>query len=55
VISQVQSWYIKNILLKIEREKAHGKAKELILNAIGRLERENGAGSLKISIDVDPY
>jgi primosomal protein N' (replication factor Y) len=55
VISQVQSWYIKNILLKIEREKAHGKAKELILNAIGRLEREKGAGSLKISIDVDPY
>ena len=55
VISQVQSWYIKNILLKIEREKAHGKAKELILNAIGRLEKEKGAGSLKISIDVDPY
>lgn len=55
VISQVQSWHIKNILLKIEREKAHGKAKELILNAIGRLEKEKGAGSLKISIDVDPY
>jgi primosomal protein N' (replication factor Y) len=55
VISQVQSWYIKNILLKIEREKAHGKAKELILDAINRLEKEKGAGSLKISIDVDPY
>jgi primosomal protein N' (replication factor Y) len=55
VISQVQSWYIKNILLKIEREKAHGKAKELILEAVRRLEKEKGAGSLKISIDVDPY
>ena len=34
VISQVQSWYIKNILLKIEKEKAPGKAKELISQAI---------------------
>ncbi len=55
VIPRVQSWYIKNILLKIEREKAPGKAKDLLSQAINRLEKEKGAGSLKIAIDVDPY
>lgn len=55
VISQVQSWYIKNILLKIEREKAPGKAKQLLKEAISRLGSEKGAGSLRITIDVDPY
>jgi primosomal protein N' (replication factor Y) len=55
IISQVQSWYIKNILLKIEREKPPVKAKELIVESIARLEKEKGASGLKISIDVDPY
>ena len=55
VISQVQLWYIKTILIKIEREKPHAKAKQLIIEAIERLEKEGGASSLRISIDVDPY
>lgn len=55
IISQVQLWYIKNILLKIEREKPPAKAKQLIVEAIARLEKEKGASGLKIAIDVDPY
>ena len=55
VISQVQLWYIKTILIKIEREKPPAKAKQLIVEAIERLENEKGASSLKIAIDVDPY
>jgi primosomal protein N' (replication factor Y) len=55
VISQVQLWYIKTILIKIEREKPPVKAKQLILDAIDRLEKEKGASALKIAIDVDPY
>jgi primosomal protein N' (replication factor Y) len=55
IISQVQLWYIKTILIKIEREKPPGKAKQLILDAIIRLEKEKGASVLKIAIDVDPY
>lgn len=55
VISQVQLWYIKNIIIKIEREKPPAKAKQFILEAIYRLEKEKGASSLKIAIDVDPY
>jgi len=55
VISQVQLWYIKTILIKIEREKPPAKAKQLIIEAIDRLEKEKGASSLRIAIDVDPY
>jgi primosomal protein N' (replication factor Y) len=55
VISQVQLWYIKTILIKIEREKPPVKAKQLIVEAIDRIENEKGASSLKIAIDVDPY
>jgi primosomal protein N' (replication factor Y) len=55
LISQVQLWYIKTILIKIEREKPHAKAKQLIIEAINRLEKEKGASSLKLAIDVDPY
>jgi primosomal protein N' (replication factor Y) len=55
MISQVQLWYIKTILIKIEREKPPAKAKQLITEAIERLEKEKGASSLKIAVDVDPY
>jgi primosomal protein N' (replication factor Y) (superfamily II helicase) len=55
VISQVQLWYIKTILIKIEREKSPVKAKKLIIEAVDMLEKEKGASSLKIAIDVDPY
>ncbi len=55
VISKVQLWYIKTIMIKIEREKPQKKAKRLITEAIERLEKEKGASSLKIAIDVDPY
>jgi len=55
VISRIQLWYIKNILIKIEREKPLAKAKELIMESIERISKAKGAGSLRIDIDVDPY
>jgi primosomal protein N' (replication factor Y) len=55
VISQVLLWYIKTVLIKIEREKSPVKSKQLIVEAIERLEKEKGASSLKIALDVDPY
>ena len=55
VISQVQLWYIKTILIKIEKEKPTAKAKQLIIEAIQRIEKEKGASGLRIAIDVDPY
>jgi primosomal protein N' (replication factor Y) len=55
VISQVQLWYIKTIIIKIEREKPPARAKQLITEAIERLEKEKGASTLRIAVDVDPY
>jgi len=55
LISQVQLWYIKTILVKLEREKPVAPAKQSISEAIERLEKEQGASSLRIAIDVDPY
>jgi primosomal protein N' (replication factor Y) len=55
VIARIQLWYIKNILIKIEREKPLAKAKELIMESVERIRRSNGAGTLRIDIDVDPY
>ena len=55
IISQIQLWYIKTILVKIEKEKPLSKAKKMISDAIMRLEKEKGTGGLKIAIDVDPY
>jgi len=55
VISRIQLWYIKTILIKIGKEKPLVKAKTMIASAIERLEKEKGAGGLRIAVDVDPY
>jgi primosomal protein N' (replication factor Y) len=55
LISRIQLWYLKTILLKIEKDKSSSKAKKMILNSIGMLEKEKGASGLRIAIDVDPY
>jgi primosomal protein N' (replication factor Y) len=55
LIPQIQLWYIKTILIKIEKERPLASAREMIAGSIGRLEKEKGAGGLRIAIDVDPY
>jgi primosomal protein N' (replication factor Y) len=55
VISRIQLWYIKNILIKIEREKPLAAAKDMIAESIERIGMTKGAGALRIDVDVDPY
>ncbi|MBP1665848.1 MAG: primosomal protein [Bacteroidetes bacterium] len=55
VISQVQLYYIKTILIKIEKHQPLVRAKEMIRESLDRLEKLKGAGGLKIAVDVDPY
>lgn len=55
VIYRIQLWYIKSIILKIERDKSSSRAKQLIREVIDRVEKEKGASSLRIVADVDPY
>jgi primosomal protein N' (replication factor Y) (superfamily II helicase) len=55
VITRIHTWHIRTILIKIEKEKSVSVAKVLISKSIEQVEKMKGAGSLKISIDVDPY
>ena len=55
LVSQIQLWYIKTILIKLEREKPVAQAKQQIIRIIESLEKDKGASSLKVSVDVDPY
>lgn len=55
LVSRIQTWYIKTILIKIEREKPLAGAKDIIRGVIGRIEKEKGAGGMRIAPDVDPY
>ena len=55
LISRVQLWYIKTILIKLDKEKPVAIAKQYIMDSIERLEKEKGSSGLKIAIDVDPY
>ncbi len=55
VISQIQSFYIKEIILKLDRERPLSASKQHISGAISEVENSKGASALKISVDVDPY
>lgn len=55
VISQIQLWYIKTILIKIEKGKSLQKVRSMVREAVGNLEKQKGAGAMRIAIDVDPY
>jgi len=55
LIYQVQLYYIKTILVKIEKQWPPAKAKMIIRGSMERIQKMKGAGGLKISVDVDPY
>ncbi len=54
LISRIQLWYIKTILIKIEKEKPLAIARKMIMESVLKIEKEKGAGGLRIAIDVDP-
>lgn len=54
LVSRVQQWYIKTILLKIEKGRSGARARQYITETLERLGGEKGASSLKIAVDVDP-
>ncbi|MDR0814702.1 MAG: hypothetical protein LBN37_03005, partial [Bacteroidales bacterium] len=54
VISRVQTWYLENILLKIEKTASVQKAKQLLAEAIVHIKMSPDYKSLQIIPDVDP-
>ncbi len=53
-INRIQNWYQKNILIKIETNKSHTKAKALLMNEIDTLRADPRFKSTLVLIDVDP-
>ncbi|GAB4279072.1 MAG: primosomal protein N' [Marinilabiliales bacterium] len=54
VIARIQNKYIKQIILKVERDKSSNKAKVLLKNEIQKLQAIDKFRSVQIVIDVDP-
>jgi len=52
-VMQVQKWFIKSILVKINRETSVTRVKELIAATIENALKVNGS-AFRISVDVDP-
>ncbi len=54
VIARIKNWYIKQILIKIERTKSAAKAKDLILQCIENTKSDERFKYIQIIPDVDP-
>ncbi len=55
VVARIQTFFIRNILLKIERERSAAKAKDLIAECILQVKGRDEFRSVFFSPDVDPY
>ena len=54
MINRVQTWYLKGIMLKFERDKSFAKAKKLINDVIVQMHTMDKFKSLVVIPDVDP-
>ena len=54
VISRIQTYYLENILLKIEKQASAQKAKTLLAEAIHNIRQLPAYKSLQVVADVDP-
>ena len=54
LVSRIQNWYIKQILVKIERGPNVAGFKELIRRKIDELQKIPGYGQVRVIADVDP-
>jgi len=54
MVSRVKNWYIKQILLKIPRDKHLSEEKQLLRNTLDHFKTVGKFKSVRIQIDVDP-
>jgi primosomal protein N' (replication factor Y) (superfamily II helicase) len=55
VIAKIRNLWLKNILIKIEREASSSKVKEIIRSAWTQFQTDKNHRSILIAIDVDPH
>ncbi len=54
VINRIQTYYIKNIILKVERERSFQRAKDILKDIIDQISMQESYKSLQVVADVDP-
>ncbi|MCK5137286.1 MAG: primosomal protein N' [Bacteroidales bacterium] len=54
-VRKVHNTFIKQIILKIEREASYERARELIKEVLDKISKNEVYRSIRISIDVDPF
>lgn len=54
-ISMLQGWFIRNLLIKINRSRQTAEVKNIINSAISQLVSEPGLSGISVQADVDPY
>lgn len=54
-VRKVHNTFVKQIILKIEKEASYEKAKELLKEVLDDISRNEVYRSIRISVDVDPY
>jgi len=54
-VRKVNNAFIKQIILKIEREASYERAKELLMQVLDEISGNEVFKSIRISIDVDPF
>lgn len=55
MVNKIQDLHIRNLHLKIERDKATKKAKDFIISTCNKMKEQPGYSSLQIFFDVDPF
>jgi primosomal protein N' (replication factor Y) (superfamily II helicase) len=55
VISRLQGWYLRNLLIKIDRAQSVSGVKKKIAEGISILVSTSGFTNLVVQSDVDPY
>jgi primosomal protein N' len=54
-VRKIENAFIKQIILKIEREASYERAKELLAAMLKRTFQTEVYRSIRVSVDVDPY
>ncbi len=54
LVSRIQNWYLKNYILKIDRNKSSQQAKNYLLELSNFIKSQPNLSNLQIVIDVDP-
>lgn len=55
LVARVKTYYIQEVMLKIERTGSYDKAKKIIAEAVANLSNHKGYKSVRIGIDVDIF